>query len=378
MGHGEHTAKRVESAENQSDRRRIEAVLRDRLGRESDSIEVVPAGLGTRRFYRVRFAAGTPASLIARLEPEVAHTARPAADDAPAWLPEPRLEPLRSFLEAAGLPVPRSFGSEPADSRGPALDLLEDVGDDTLADRAGSAREALYLEAAHLVPRLQALTPPPAGAPAIPAFERAFGRALVRTKAWKVIHWLWPGLLGRAASRSERETIETGFDSIAKLLEAAPQRLAHRDFKAENLHLTTRAPDGREELVMIDVQGAFMAPPEYDLACLLHDLQVNLEEALVESIFEQVRPSLPDGPEAGPSRQRFDAISVVRVAKDVAHVVDAGLRRGDRRRWHEIPRGLELLEASVGRLEHTFPEIRALSSVIHTLTRSGPPADIPE
>lgn len=339
-------------------------LVRSRLGRSPDRIEPLPAGLGTRRFHRLHFETGSPQTLVARIEddarpgvvPSPPATGAPSVPEAPSWHAEPPLEPLRSFLEEAGLPVPRSALHLPE----LGVDLLEDVGDRTLGDARGALREQLYLEACELVPRLQQLE---ADASAIPAFGRHFDRALVQTKAWKWLHWTIPLLLERPAREAEIVGIERLFDRIADLVLAAPLRLSHRDYKAENLHL--RPPN---ELVLIDIQGAFLAPPEYDLVCLLYDLQQDVEEAFARDCLERIRPRLPDAPSPEQARLRFDALAVARLCKDLSHVVHAGRIRGDRRRWHELPRGLELLQRSAAGLESVFPEIRVLDSVIQALT----------
>jgi aminoglycoside/choline kinase family phosphotransferase len=355
---------------------RLRPLIEDRFPGAYPRIERIPAGLGDRRFYRVSLdssdAPGSayPATLIARIEPDPSDPDPRLA--AFAWLPEPPLEPIRSILEEAGLPVPRSYASHP----GHGIDLLEDAGTRTLADTTGDEQRRRYLEASDLIPRIQAIRASPGTAP---AFDRVMGADLIRTKAAKVVHWSFPGLLGRPASEAECRSIENGFDAIAALLDEAPRRLSHRDYKAENLLLAppVDATDtGSERLLMIDVQGAFMAPPEYDLVCLLRDLQVDLPEPLVAEAREIELSRLPDAASRAESQRRFEAIAVVRLAKDIAHIVHAGRMRGDRRRWHEIPRGLTLLEESLGRLEHTFAPAEKLHYVIHALTQSAQTSDI--
>ncbi len=350
----------VGTDETSVERLKLASIVRAEYGRQPNAIEPVAAGLGSRHFYRVRFSEGYPATLIARIEAQEKGQREPTSIDPmepPAWLPEPLIEPLRSFLEAAGLPVPHSYAHLPEHG----IDLLEDVGDRTLADARESARSDLYRQACDLVPSLQRLS---ARAQDIPAFGRIFDRALVETKAWKWLYWAIPGLLEREPEPREIHAVQSAFSRISDLLDDAPRRLAHRDFKAENLHLVGEA----QRLVMIDVQGAFMAPPEYDLVCLLYDLQVDLDEDFVQESFLKTLPSLPDAPDLQTARLRFDALATVRLCKDISHLAYAARVRNDARRWHEIPRGLTLLDRATGRLGHTFPEIRELTSVIQTLT----------
>jgi len=350
---------------------KLVSIVRAEIRRPPDAIEPIAAGLGSRRFYRIRFEQGEPTTLIARVEAQTDGNSVTLPTEPSDWLPEPPLEPLRSFLERAGLPVPRSYAHLPQYG----LDLLEDVGDRTLADADQSARDDLYRKACELVPRLQRLSARPED---VAAFGRIFDRALVETKAWKWLHWTIPGLLERAPSPEETIAVEAAFSRISDLLEDAPRRLAHRDFKAENLHLVDGLEGGAskaERLVMIDVQGAFMAPPEYDLVCLLYDLQVDLDEDFAQKCFRAILPMLPDAPDLPIAELRFDAIATIRLCKDVSHLVHAARAGNDVRRWHEIPRGLMLLEHATGRLGHTFPEIRALTSVIRALTAAVESSD---
>lgn len=339
----------------------LEKIARDRLGRRLARVEKMLAGLGTRRFHRLFFEDGEPQTLIARFEADPPPISPVEENTPPAWLPEPPLEPFRSFLQAADLPVPTSTLHDAA----LGVDLLEDVGDRTIGHLPRNERESRTREACALLPRLQALVPPPPGAPVIEAFHRPYNRRLIESKAWKWLHWTIPLILDRPASADEIRETTALFERIITLAEAAPQRLSHRDFKAENLHLVA---DSTERLVMIDVQGACMAPPEYDLVCILYDLQVDLDESFVHDVYEKTRRDLPDVPEPEISQERFDALAIARVCKDVAHVVHASRVRGDSRRWAEIPRGFALLQQAAGRRAHTFPGAQALSSVIEALT----------
>ena len=367
------------NAQAETDCRHIRALCEAAFSRAPRNIENVPAGLGVRRFYRLIFEGGSPRQVIARVEdilpaPPVKNNVgtHPIAEAAaPAWLAEPSLEPIRSFLEDAGLPVPKSYARDPNHG----IELLEDVGVRTLMEAQGEERNRLYAQACRLLPTLQSLSASP---DALPAFGRVYDRALLESKFWKFEHWTIPGLLDREANSQERESIAELTEALAVDFEDAPRRLAHRDFKAENLHWIQASRDDTgadERLVMIDVQGAFMAPPEYDLVCLLYDLQVNLSEKQAQFLFEQVRPDLPDAPSRAEAARRFDFLAIARLCKDVSHVVEAGLVRGDRRRWHEITRGLELLAHAAGRQAHTLPSLQSLTSVIPALSAAARSSD---
>jgi hypothetical protein len=93
------------------------ALVRRQLGGEVVKLEPIAPGLGTRVFSRLRLRGCAVATAIARIEIPEDPAGRPAG-----VAPEPPLEPLRSFLERAHLPVPGSYGSE-----GP-IQLLEDGG----------------------------------------------------------------------------------------------------------------------------------------------------------------------------------------------------------------------------------------------------------
>lgn len=301
----------------------LRGLVREALGRELTRIEPLPAGLGLRRFFRLQLAGDEPASAIARVEAAEDPAGRPTGVP-----PEPPLEPLRGSLEAHGIPVPARLGGDPA----AGIELLEDVGDlsleEAVRDASPEAQQALYREAVGLVPRIQSLPPDPA----LPAFARRLDRALLRYKAELFARWSLPAALGREPRASETQAVHAAFERVADAALEAPQRLAHRDYQSQNLHLR---PGGG--LVLLDVQGAFLAPPEYDLACLLRDSYVELPESLVQTLLAEVRPALPDAPDPGRFAARFDLLALARKAKDHARFLYAARTRDDARWLEHVP-----------------------------------------
>lgn len=328
-------------------------------GRAVVGVDELEPGLGTRRFLRVRLAGGAPASLIARVED-------PEAPKPGAPIPEPPLEPIRALLEQRGLPVPAQLGADEA----AGIALIEDVGDTSLeravADVDVAQRRALYAEAVALVPRIQAVEP--VDASRVGAFGRALDRELIASKARKWLEWTIPFARGRPATDEERRATQRAFAVATAACADAPARLAHRDFKAANLHLV---PDPHSvtghRLVMIDLQGAFMAPPEYDLACLLRDAHVALSEDEVGEHLGRVRDQLPDAPTPADFERRFDLLTLVRVAKDISHYVDAAATRGDDRYLRFVATGMRNLRRAAHRATERDAEVAPFAALVDAM-----------
>ncbi len=332
------------------------------LSAEVASIQQIEPGLGSRRFFRVHLTGSTIVSVIARVQPQAA-VGPPAYDIAP----EPPLEPLRGFLAEHGLPVPRRYAGDEA----LGIELIEDLGDLSLEkaalERTASERLELYRAACKLPARLQRLT---AGASRLPAFERRLDHALIETKASKFIDWTLPHTLSSPPSAAQRRVVLDAFRLIADECSAAPLRLAHRDFKAANLHLPT--PETRPaRIVMIDLQGAFLAPPEYDLMCLLRDSHVALPEAHVELLLAEARQGLPDTPAPEPFGRRFVLLTLCRVAKDISHYINAAEQHGNQSHLHLVPRGLYNLKRAAGKASGWYVQLSRLDELMSA--RGQPP-----
>ena len=323
------------------------ALVRRRLGGEVVRFEPIAPGLGTRVFSRLHLAGCSVASAIARIEVPEDPAGRPTG-----VAPEPSLEPLRSFLEQAQLPVPRSYGRE-----GP-IQLLEDGGRCSLEDAAQRAsrdarrapdsvhsRQELYAEALRLVPRLQRLS---ASGKEIPAFGRHLDASLFAYKAGLFAEWALPFALGRSPVESEALAVREAFAWIADECAKAPARLSHRDFKAANLLVQEagQISRGAPRLMLIDLQGAFMAPPEYDLVCLLRDSHVALPEDEVQGHLSRIRTALPDAPDPASFERRFTLLTLTRVGKDLARYLYAAATRNDRRYLPLVPRSVAMLRTA--------------------------------
>ena len=340
---------------------RVRAAARDALGCDLARLEPLPGALGTRRFARVwpqaAAGSGVPTTLIARVEEPEDRQRRPAGIP-----PEPPLEPIRALLAAEGLPVPRSWGSD----AGRGVDLLEDLGARSLTDAALAAdageRRALYAEACDLVPRLQRVKDPGSG---VAAFDRRLDRHHLAYKAERFLRWALP-MAGRDATAAEAELVRERFGAMARELAGAPHRLAHRDLQSANVYVREGAAPGRR-LALIDLQGALLAPPEYDLACLLGDSYVELPADEIAWQSARIREELPDAPAPDEFARRFDLLTVARKAKDCALFRYAAVELDDRRYLRHVPVTVRTLRAASRRLAETDSAFRTLDDLVQSL-----------
>jgi aminoglycoside/choline kinase family phosphotransferase len=326
---------------------RIANLASSELREATASVTPLASGIGLRRFYRVTTASGRTA--IARVDAEEDPAGRPLGIP-----PEPALEPIRARLARAGLPVPACYG------RAPGIDLLEDFGDESLyarSQRASAAEtHALTARALDLVPQLQRVVDDGSG---VEAFARRLDAPYFAYKADLFARFSLADALGRAPSAAEDAALRDAFTWIGAEAARAPLRLAHRDFQSQNLLLR---PAGG--LGLIDLQGAFLAPPEYDFVCLLRDSYLDLPEAFVEAELARVRPALPDAPDAASFRARFDLLTITRKGKDHARFLYAAQERGDGRYLAFAPRTARMLGRAARRAAALDPRIARVAELL--------------
>ena len=121
--------------------------------------------------------------------------------------------------------------------------------------------------------------------------------------------------------------------------------------------------------MLIDLQGAFLAPPEYDLVCLLRDGHVPLEETEVNALLERVRPQLPDSPDPESYARRFTLLTLTRVGKDLALYRYAAAVRDDRRYLAFVPNCVRYLQHAAERAADWDPRLARLAELIAALPR---------
>jgi aminoglycoside/choline kinase family phosphotransferase len=266
---------------------------------------------------------------------------------------------VAALLTQMPIPAPAVLGH--SDALG--VIALEDLGDVTLQAHLVSAapaeRRARYQEAVALLERLQRR-----GA------ELASGRGPytlafdVEKLTWELdffaTHFLGAHRhagLGAAESAALREE----FAALATELAGEPRVLCHRDYHSRNLMLHAGA------LSVIDFQDARMGPDTYDLASLLRDSYVDLEEAEVERLIGHflaltaagsIRPSGPGY--AGDFRRRFDLMSLQRNLKALGTFGFQATSRRNPAYLRDVPRTLGYVSANLSR----YPRFARLQTLL--------------
>jgi aminoglycoside/choline kinase family phosphotransferase len=242
-------------------------------------------------------------------EPEAFKRSEEAVSGGDAAVRELPFLDVQRYLHARGVAVPAIYAYDAVAGRL----LLEDLGDCTMFDAlAGSSPErieSLYRRAIAELIRLQA-PDPDAGPGRCVAFTRRFDRALF---IWELDHFLEYGMEARqglAVPSAPRVAIRNAFARLAEELAVAPVVLVHRDYHSRNLMVSG------DRLRVIDFQDALLGPRTYDLASLLRDSYVTLDNALVDRLICEYLESVPaPRPDAAAFRRLFDVTGLQRNLK---------------------------------------------------------------
>jgi N-acetylmuramate 1-kinase len=291
----------------------------------------------TRRFFRV--APPDAPSIILMLFPE-------AFD----WN-DSALRSNHEHFELVGVPVPKILGVFPEQG----IVLQEDLGDTTLqaailAD-PGCDRASRYREAIDVIVLLQER-----GTRQLPAAAAARKSALDEAKLRAELEHFYKhfvlGYRGAHPSAGEAAQLASFFGYLAYALDGTPRVLCHRDFQSRNLMVT---PGG---LKVIDYQDARMGPAAYDLASLLRDSSLDVEEEFREEgirYFLAQRPALWE--EA--FREEFERTALQRNIKDLGTFGYQAHHLGNQGYERYIPRTLRMVRQALlrGRRYHGIFEV---------------------
>jgi hypothetical protein len=250
--------------------------------------------------------------------------------------------------------------------------FLEDFGDVTLAQAcqgaASDAIERLYRQAIEMLVQLHVHASIPSQSPCL-AFSRSFDVPLY---LWEFDHFLEYGIVARGGKPMCAEDsllIREEFQKIAEWLAEQPMVFTHRDFHSRNLMV-----DG-DRLGVIDFQDALMGPVTYDLASLLRDSYIALDESLIDELLayyrEKMCQALPSSQhtamhlnDADMFRRFFDFSSIQRNLKAAGRFVYIDRVKGNPNFLASIPHTLKNVHANLTKYPQLHHLLKHLSPYV--------------
>jgi N-acetylmuramate 1-kinase len=312
-----------------------------------------------RRYFRIELNGGAPDSVILMqlAEPEAFKQSEEAVSGGGHAIAELPFINIQNHLAKAGVSVPDLYYYD----QSAGLLYLEDFGDLTLSDacaQAGTAAiEARYKQAVDVLVRLQAKATSPAD-PRCLAFHRSFDAALLM---WEFDHFLEYGIAARQntpMNSADEAAIREEFGKIAEFLAGQPRVFVHRDYHSRNLMVAG------DRLGVIDFQDALMGPVTYDLASLLRDAYIALDESLIDRLIDHYLDQIQEGRQLWTNREAFrrlfDFTSIQRNLKAAGRFVYIDRVKGNPKFLADIPRTLGYVKRNL----HKYPELFTLRKLM--------------
>lgn len=262
------------------------------------------------------------------------------------------------FLRKYGIPVPELLDIDSARHRA----HFEDVHGVSLYDwlrcpRTPSAIEAVYRKILDVAIALHAAaTEHVEECPLLK--ERVFDYAHLRWESSYFLEWFVRTV--RNIEMKDLASLERDLHALAELVDAFPKTIVHRDLQAQNI-VISRGGVPR----ILDYQGARMGPPAYDLASLLWDPYVRLDDRVRTKLLSYYLERTPS--DATFTRQFHATVLPCRLQRHMQALGAYGfLSRNKGKVYFErhIPEAVRLLKGDIREAGNAYP---ALSSLVSSL-----------
>jgi aminoglycoside/choline kinase family phosphotransferase len=335
------------------DRTLVAETVRSRLslGGTVKALTALAGDASNRRYFRIELNGSSIRSVILMqlAEPEAFKQSEEAVSGAAHAITDLPFLNVHRHLTKAGVSVPKLY--------------LEDFGDLTLSDACHDAPpvdlKARYTQAVDALVQMQMKATSPAD-PQCLAFHRSFDVPLLM---WEFDHFLEYGIVarqGKPMCADDHLPIRSEFEKIAGLLAGQPRVFVHRDYHSRNLMV-----DGAR-LGVIDFQDALMGPSMYDLASLLRDAYIALDESLIDELIAYYLDRLEAQRQVWTNREAFrrlfDFTSLQRNLKAAGRFVYIDQVKGNPKFLADIPRTLGYVRRNL----YKYPELFTLRKHLST------------
>lgn len=266
------------------DQRLIADTLQTKLPFKADLANIIPlvGDASNRRYFRLELiGCSIPSVILMQLAaPEGFKASEEAVSDSVSEITElPFINVLR-HLSSAGIAVPMLHYYDEA----VGFLYLEDFGDVSLAQACAHKQTAvilkLYSQAIDILAHIHLLATG-FGRQTCLAFTRSFNAQMLM---WEFDHFLEYGVVarhGKPIGANDEKYIRREFQKISDVLAAQPQVFTHRDYHSRNLMVR------EDRFGVLDFQDALLGPPTYDLASLLRDSYLSLDEVVIDSMIDR-------------------------------------------------------------------------------------------
>lgn len=331
-----------------------------------EQLTPLPGDASNRRYFRLELAGRRSVILMQLAEPEAFKQSEEAVSGAVTVTELPFLN-VHRHLAGAGVTVPALYHYDQA----AGLLYLEDFGDLLLvqACRDGRSRDTArhYHRAIEMLARIHTAASSPADSRCI-AFQRAFDVPLLM---WEFDHFLEYGVVarhGKLMCAEDFQPVRDAFQKIAELIATSPRVFTHRDYHSRNLIV-----DG-ERLGVLDFQDALMGPASYDLASLLRDAYIALDESLVDELIAAYldrmdRAGAGQGDQAA-FRRLFDLTSIQRNLKAAGRFVYIDRVKHNPKFLDDIPRVLGYVRRNLAKYPELAPLRKHLTPYVPELQKT--------
>ncbi len=240
--------------------------------------------------------------------------------------------------------------------------LLEDLGGSTLESVVSAPGGRLLSGARQRIEHAVVLAARMAtlGTPALARSERRDGPALDAARfRFEMDFFLEHYVGGLRGCGTPPASLRGALHDLADGAADTPRRvLCHRDFHSRNLMVLSAG-----DLAMVDIQDARWGPDSYDLASLLRDAYIEIDDAWIDPLVDLYVASLGERPAAG-LRSRLARVSAQRMLKALGTF-------GYQARARNAPRYLEGVPRTQRRLKRLLPSIPEAQPLFSALDRGG-------
>lgn len=321
------------------------------------SLKRLTGDASNRTYYRISNRNQSSYIIMELAEPEAFKASEEKVTSSTAHVTELPYINISRFLSLYGIGVPEIYYYD----RESGILILEDLGDSTMHEvLRGSAtdmQEKYYKKAIDELLMIQISASKGLDHDCI-ATGRGFDVPLLM---WEFDHYVEYAVEARSGKRipdSERNKIREIFYFISKILAEEPKCLTHRDYHSRNLMIKD------ERIRVIDFQDALMGPAVYDLASLLRDSYLQLDDKLLEELLgyylSKIMETSGNAPDKKRFRQLFDLMSVQRNMKAVGRFVYIKEVKNNDNYIQYIPATLNYIKKNLQK----YPELNSLQTIL--------------